>query len=308
MHHYPDSPYSTYAFFIIAIIIESALNGVFFAEGSEAGLVGGIGTALVIAFFNVTIGGMIGIFSLRYKNHYKQWKVLLGWGGVVIGTVISFIFNLLVAHYRTAMTLDPDNAASKAMETFSEGILSISDVQSCLLFLLGVLFYFGAVYKGYKADDAYPGYGILARKRDKQHGYLSDDKSSADDLIQEAHEEFVENLDHCFKTIQLKSKHTMLYEKYKAREIQKGDRVRHLANIRKRLRGVGYKAYRGQQWSKSVRHVVEKKKIGVAHKYLVGGSWYDRDALLLVPGTDATTDRIVADRKQQQDRKHLGFQ
>ncbi len=206
MHHYPDSQYSIYAFFLIAIIIEAALNGVFFAEGSESGLVGGVGIALTIAFFNVSIGVVVGAFSLRYKNHYKQWKVLLGWGGVVIGTVISFMFNLLVAHYRTAMTLDLDNAASKAMETFWEGILSISDVQSCLLFLLGVLFYFGAVYKGYKADDAYPGYGILARKRDKQHGYLSDDKSNADDIIQEAHEDFVEDLDLCFKTIQLKSK------------------------------------------------------------------------------------------------------
>ena len=57
-----------------------------------------------------------------------------------------------------------------------------------------------------------------------------------------------------------------------------------------------------------MRHVVEKKKIGVAFKYLVGGSWYDRDALLLVPGTDATTDQLVAERKRQQDRKHLGWQ
>lgn len=206
MHHYPDSQYSTYAFFIIAIIIESALNGVFFAEGSEAGLVGGVGTALVIAFFNVSIGGIIGVFSLRFKNHCKQWKMLLGWGGVVIGTVVSFVFNLLVAHYRTAMTLDPDNAASKTIETFREGILSISDVQSWFLFLLGFIFYLGAVYKGYKADDAYPGYGALARKRDKQHGYLSDDKSSADDIIQEAHEDFSEKLKGCYEKIKLKSK------------------------------------------------------------------------------------------------------
>jgi len=206
MHHYPDSQYSTYAFFIITIIIESALNGVFFAEGSDAGLVGGVGIALVIAFFNVSIGGITGAFALRYKNHCQQWKVVLGWSGAALGTATSFVFNLLVAHYRTAMTLDPDNAASKAIETFREGILSISDVQSWLLFLLGVIFYLGAVYKGYKADDAYPGYGALARKRDKQHGYLSDDKEIANDTIEEAHQDFEENLDFCFKAIQLKSK------------------------------------------------------------------------------------------------------
>jgi len=206
MHHYPDSQYSTYAFFIIAILIESALNGVFFAEGSESGLVGGVGIALIIAFFNVFIGGATGAFALRYKNHCQRMKVVFGWIGVIVGTVLSFIFNLLVSHYRTAMTLDPDNAASKAMETFEEGILSISDVQSWLLFLLGIIFYLGAVYKGYKADDAYPGYGSLAKKRDKQHGYLSDEKENANEIIEEAHQDFEENLDLCFKTIQMKSK------------------------------------------------------------------------------------------------------
>ncbi|GFO73048.1 hypothetical protein BJAS_P3623 [Bathymodiolus japonicus methanotrophic gill symbiont] len=206
MHHYPDSQYSTYAFFIIAIIIESILNGVFFAEGSDAGLIGGVSTALIISLFNVFFGGAVGAFALRYKNHYQHWKVVVGWIGVSSGMIISVILNLLVSHYRTAMILDPDNAALQAVETFREGILSISDVKSWLLFLLGILFYLGAVYKGYKADDVYPGYGSLARKRDKQYGYLSDDKSSADDTIQEAHEYFVENLASCFKSVQLKSK------------------------------------------------------------------------------------------------------
>ena len=94
-------------------------------------------------------------------------------------------------------------------------------------------------------------------------------------------------------------------EQYKAREVQQGDRVRHLVNIRKRVRTLAYKTYRGTHWSASVRHVVEKKRIGPAFKYLVGGSWYDRDALLYVgPQSDAVTDAHVAARKDLQDGKH----
>ena len=94
-------------------------------------------------------------------------------------------------------------------------------------------------------------------------------------------------------------------EQYKAREIQQGDRVRHLVNIRKRLRDLAYKTYRGTHWSANVRHVVEKKRIGPAFKYLVGGSWYDRDALLFVgPESDAVTDAHVAARRDDQDGKH----
>ena len=97
-------------------------------------------------------------------------------------------------------------------------------------------------------------------------------------------------------------------EDYRAVTINQGDRVRHLRNIRKRIRGIGYKAYRGDHWSKQVRHVVEKKRIGAAFKYLVAGSWYDRDALLLVPAVDAATDAILTRRKTDQDKKHALWQ
>ena len=94
-------------------------------------------------------------------------------------------------------------------------------------------------------------------------------------------------------------------EQYKARVVEQGDRVRHLVNIRKRVRTLAYKTYRGTHWSASVRHVVEKKRVGPAFKYLVGGSWYDRDALLYVgPQSDAVTDAHVAARKEDQDGKH----
>ena len=57
-----------------------------------------------------------------------------------------------------------------------------------------------------------------------------------------------------------------------------------------------------------MRHVVEKKRVGAAFKYLVGGSWYDRDALLYVgPESDAVTDAIVDTRRQAQDKKHAGW-
>ena len=94
-------------------------------------------------------------------------------------------------------------------------------------------------------------------------------------------------------------------EQYRAREISQGDRVRHLANIRKRVRNLAYKTYRGTHWSASIRHVVEKKRVGPAFKYLVGGSWYDRDALLYVgPESDTVTDAHVAARKEDQDKQH----
>ena len=97
-------------------------------------------------------------------------------------------------------------------------------------------------------------------------------------------------------------------EKYNAKEIVKGDQVRHLINIRKRLKGIAYKAYRGTHWSATLHKVFDKKRIGTVYKFLVGGSWYDRDSLLLVPAVDAATEGIVKKRKSEQDKKHIAWQ
>lgn len=97
-------------------------------------------------------------------------------------------------------------------------------------------------------------------------------------------------------------------DKYNAREIVKGDQVRHLINIRKRLKGIAYKAYRGTHWSAALHKVFDKKRIGTVYKFLVGGSWYDRDSLLLVPAVDAATEGIVKKRKSEQDKKHIAWQ
>lgn len=97
-------------------------------------------------------------------------------------------------------------------------------------------------------------------------------------------------------------------DQYNALEIVKGDRVRHLINIRKRLKGVSYKAYRGTHWSAALHKVVDKKRIGNAYKYLVNSSWFDRDSILLVSSVDTKTETIVQRRKADQDKKHIAWQ
>ncbi len=164
--------------------------------------------AAIISCFNVFVGGVFGLLVLRYKNHCQQWKVYSGWWVFAIGIGGSVLFNLGVAHYRTAMMLNYDDAATKAMESFSSGAMSITDAQSWLLFAMGLAFFGMAIYKGYNSDDKYPEYGALARKQDKHQGYLVEKKEIADELIQDIHEDFVEKLEESFKSIQLKSTQT----------------------------------------------------------------------------------------------------
>ncbi|MDQ7021511.1 MAG: hypothetical protein Q9M91_06845 [Candidatus Dojkabacteria bacterium] len=90
----------------------------------------------MIALINIGLGVFVGLFMLRYKNHCIQWKLNTGLSSTFLTVGLSIIFNLLVAHYRAALTIDPDHAAELAIKTFSEGIFSVSDVNSRFLFLL----------------------------------------------------------------------------------------------------------------------------------------------------------------------------
>jgi len=95
--------------------------------------------------------------------------------------------------------------------------------------------------------------------------------------------------------------------KYRAVPINAGDRVRHLLKHRKHLYGLDFKSYRGKHWSIKPVAVQLKKKVGNAWRYLVRGTWRDRDELQLANKTDAVTAATIADRRARQDKKHAGW-
>jgi hypothetical protein len=70
----------TFAFMVLAVfvILESILNGMFFAEGSEAGLIGGVMQALVLSILNVGVAALYAVYGLPFLFHRRMWGKLLG--------------------------------------------------------------------------------------------------------------------------------------------------------------------------------------------------------------------------------------
>jgi hypothetical protein len=165
----------TLALLGLAIAIESALNGVFFAEGSEFGLVGGVTLALGISVVNVLVFGFVlGLFPARWTHHRSFLVRAIGWLLLLCGVVLLLLANGLVAHFRDAYERLGDSVelgrvwAHLAAEPF--GLVRI---QSWLLFFLGLFFAGLGFWKGYGFDDPYPGYGRVARRRlEAEHAYL----------------------------------------------------------------------------------------------------------------------------------------
>jgi hypothetical protein len=156
---YPLSGALTVSLLLLAIIIESAMNGVFFANGNDLGLIGGISIALGISLLNVIPSFFLGKIAYTQIFHINRLRIFFGILGTVFAGVSAFLLNFMVAHYREALIHSPDEASTVAVESLKNSIVGINDAESWLLCILGIVFFVFAFYKGIKSDDIYPGFG-----------------------------------------------------------------------------------------------------------------------------------------------------
>lgn len=175
---------SLLAFFVT---VESLLNGLFFAEGSEAGLLGGVAIALSVSVVNVVLlGAVLGFFPARWINHRNFGLKALGVLLVTCGIVAIVVVNGFVAHYRDAYERLGDAVVLR--EVWSHLVAAPADLarlQSWLLFLLGLGFAGLGFAKGYRLDDPYPGYGLVDRRRDEAETiYLRHRQQRIDDATE----------------------------------------------------------------------------------------------------------------------------
>jgi hypothetical protein len=165
---YPESHVLHYGVLCGILVVEVFLNGMMLARGDRFGYLGGGTQALVIALLNVLAGFSTGkwCFPLfRYRD--IAWRAVAA-AGTSAYAAFAVLFNLAVGHYRDALAnpFEP-NAAAETLRTIAISPLQFADVQSYMLFALGIVFSIVAFVDGYKTDDPYPGYGKIARRLDR---------------------------------------------------------------------------------------------------------------------------------------------
>jgi hypothetical protein len=152
---------------ILAVIVETAANGVFFAKGSALGLIGGIGQALVFSVFNVGIALACGLLALPYLKHVKPSMKLLGCLGVIIYLVASFSLNLMIGHFRDLfMIMNGNVPLSDLRARLFDAPLALADAESVFLVFVGIGLSLVVTADAAGLKDPYPGYGTLGRLRD----------------------------------------------------------------------------------------------------------------------------------------------
>ena len=172
---YPTSMSLFYAVLCIELIIESAINGAFFASVVTTGLIGGMGIALIISFFNVGVGFIYGKYCIPYFNHISVQKKLLASLGTIVVFFLYFIpLNLFVAHFRDKILVlkklgQFEWSNLKLIDVINSTIEShfiVESTSSFVLIFIGIAAGLIALVVGYRSDDKYPGYGKIQKDYD----------------------------------------------------------------------------------------------------------------------------------------------
>jgi hypothetical protein len=105
------------------------------------------------------------------------------------------IFNLLVAHYRDGLGgPEPEAAMTNSVIEFRTHPFELHDVNSWLLFGLGLIFSVISLSDGLAWDDPYPGYGSVARRHRMAQDEYAGEKEALIDEVEEIRDDAVKDL------------------------------------------------------------------------------------------------------------------
>ena len=164
----------------IFVVLESVLNGLFFAEGSEAGLIGGFVQAAVLSLLNIGAAILFAIYGLRLLIYRNLAVKAVGVAALLLYVAWVLGLNLAIAHFRDNYIASAGDVSGVLLwENLIHSPLVLSDAQSWLLALLGVGFSLSALISASNLDDRYLFYGDIGRAREDAFKHFNNEKTIA---------------------------------------------------------------------------------------------------------------------------------
>lgn len=206
--HYPESVFRHVVLLILIALAETVLNGSMLSIGALGGLVQGWSIAFVIAVFNIGVAFALGNL-IRLVNSKAFLDRTLGFLCAGLSIVVALLFNLFVAHYRSALLasegFDESIAAgTRAWDSYSSGVFNVPDFMSWLLFGFGVLAAGFAAYKGYSLEDPYPGYSRRARAFKAAQDRFQDEYDDVIDELSQFQEDEAKQIDQHLQNLRVR--------------------------------------------------------------------------------------------------------
>jgi hypothetical protein len=165
MPRYPADRKLHIAVLVLLVVVESIINGLFFAKGSELGIVGGVIAAVVLSSLNLGLGFLSGLLAWRGAcgRGIKRIAGILGSG---LWVVLAIKLNHFIACYRDLFALNSGVVSlPDVLSRMSLGLSGLVDAESLVLLTLGLALNLLAAFDGFRFDDRFPEYGATDRRR-----------------------------------------------------------------------------------------------------------------------------------------------
>lgn len=186
----------------VFVLLESILNGMFFAEGSEAGLIGGVVQALVLSVLNVGMAALYARYGLPLLFHRMTLGKVMGALATVAFGFWLLGLNLAIGHFRDLFIAGAGNVQmAELLNRLSGSPLILADAKSAILVLLGMALGLLAVIDVAATRDLYPGYGAIGRERQRAIEHYSEENAKSLAAMMQLRDQTVDDMSSAMELI-----------------------------------------------------------------------------------------------------------
>jgi hypothetical protein len=205
------------ALIVFLILIEMVMNGSFLAKGSEQGVVGGVTEAAAFAFLNIGAALMFSFFCVRFLVHRSFLLKLLGLLGLVAYVAVALAINIALAHYREVSATILSGAGVEVMQRLKTAPLGLQELNSWMLFAVGLMFSLFAFIDGCYLTDPYPGFAGVQKRLDTARSSYIDRKLDLIDDLRDIRDEHNSKIEAIIRDLSMRRQETAAILAHRAR-------------------------------------------------------------------------------------------
>ena len=190
----PTGTFLRFLIILIMIVLETYFNGTYLAKGSTQGLIGGIFEAASFALLNIGFSIILTLYMIKQiVRNGLIWK-LIGVVGILAWLAVVLVINLGLAHYREVAATFAEGAGSDILVRIVENPFGLVELESWMLFAIGVLFATVTLVDIITFSDIYPGYTKRQMRWDEEHEEYKDEFDSLIQELDDIKEDYNDNL------------------------------------------------------------------------------------------------------------------
>ncbi len=156
-----------YLLIVLFVLVESIMNGVFFATGSEGGHIGGDVQALGLSLVNIAPAVLYALFGFPLLHHRLLRVKFAGLLATAAYLAWALAVNLVIAHFRDLYVISAGRIDMDVLWTnLATAPFRLDDPNSWLLAFLGLGLSIVAAIDTAGLHEPYPRFGAIGRRRD----------------------------------------------------------------------------------------------------------------------------------------------